>query len=129
MIAPNAICLAALIIVVSAQTTKIVLTNDDGWAVAQIRAQNDALKAAGYDVRFAFEQEITFADSIFNQVILSAPAENESGTGSMSATPQPLTEPCQFESCPTGSPAEGFNATDRESLNRLVRYYYGFSQT
>lgn len=30
--------------------TKIVLTNDDGWAVAQIRAQNDALKAAGYDV-------------------------------------------------------------------------------
>lgn len=30
--------------------TKIVLTNDDGWAVAQIRAQNDALIAAGYDV-------------------------------------------------------------------------------
>ena len=34
--------------------TKIVLTNDDGWAVAQIRAQNDALKAAGYDVRTGF---------------------------------------------------------------------------
>ena len=28
----------------------IVLTNDDGWAVAQIRAQNNALKAAGFNV-------------------------------------------------------------------------------
>ncbi|KAI0759167.1 survival protein sure-like phosphatase/nucleotidase [Irpex lacteus] len=57
--------------------TKVVLTNDDGWAV-----------------------------------ILSAPAENQSGTGSKSATPTPLTEPCQFDSCPAGSPAEGFNASD-----------------
>lgn len=30
---------------------RIVLTNDDGWAVANIRAHNDALKAAGFDVR------------------------------------------------------------------------------
>lgn len=30
--------------------TKIVLTNDDGWAVAQVRAQDDALKAAGFNV-------------------------------------------------------------------------------
>lgn len=30
---------------------KIVLTNDDGWAVAQIRAEYTALKAAGYDVK------------------------------------------------------------------------------
>ncbi len=29
----------------------IVLTNDDGWAVAQIRAQNNALIAAGFNVR------------------------------------------------------------------------------
>ena len=29
---------------------KIVQTNDDGWAVANIRAQNDALVAAGFDV-------------------------------------------------------------------------------
>ena len=28
----------------------IVLTNDDGWAVAQIRAQFNALEAAGYNV-------------------------------------------------------------------------------
>ncbi len=30
--------------------TKIVLTNDDGWAVANIRAQNSALIAAGFNV-------------------------------------------------------------------------------
>lgn len=30
---------------------KIVLTNDDGWAVAQIRAEYEALADAGYDVR------------------------------------------------------------------------------
>lgn len=30
--------------------TKILLTNDDGWAVAQIRDEYTALKAAGYEV-------------------------------------------------------------------------------
>ena len=30
---------------------KIVLTNDDGWAVAQIRAEFEALDNVGYDVR------------------------------------------------------------------------------
>ncbi|KAJ4481139.1 sure-like protein [Lentinula aciculospora] len=75
-------------------STNIVLTNDDGWAVAMIRAQNSALLEAGYDV------------------ILSAPAENESGTGSSTATPTELEEPCEFNTCPTGSPAEGFNASD-----------------
>ncbi|EMD35005.1 hypothetical protein CERSUDRAFT_96919 [Gelatoporia subvermispora B] len=78
----------------SAFAQNIVLTNDDGWAVAQIRAQNDALVAAGFNV------------------ILSAPAENESGTGSSSETPKVLTEPCEFDTCPTGSPAEGFNASN-----------------
>lgn len=31
-------------------STKILVTNDDGWAVAQVRAQYDALVAAGFDV-------------------------------------------------------------------------------
>lgn len=31
-------------------TNRVVLTNDDGWAVAQIRAEYDVLRAAGYDV-------------------------------------------------------------------------------
>lgn len=42
------ILFCALASIVSSQD--IILTNDDGWAVAQIRAQNDALNAAGFDV-------------------------------------------------------------------------------
>ena len=41
--------LAVLFSICSA--TRIVLTNDDGWATAQIRAQYDMLWAAGYEVR------------------------------------------------------------------------------
>ena len=37
-------------IVGSVLSQNILLTNDDGWAVAQIHAQNDALKAAGFNV-------------------------------------------------------------------------------
>ncbi|KAJ7717585.1 survival protein sure-like phosphatase/nucleotidase [Mycena metata] len=78
-----------------AQTAKnLVLTNDDGWAVAQIRAQDDALNAAGYNV------------------VLSCPAVDKSGTGSSTTTPTVLTTPCEFNTCPTGSPATGFNASN-----------------
>ncbi|KAH9922174.1 survival protein sure-like phosphatase/nucleotidase [Fomitopsis serialis] len=86
-----------------ALATNIVLTNDDGWAVAQIRAQYADLVSAGYDV------------------ILSCPAENESGTGSDSETPEMLTEPCEYDTCPTGSPAEGYNSTDNH-LNYVNAY-------
>ncbi|KAJ7584767.1 sure-like protein [Mycena floridula] len=82
-----------LVALVRAQTN-ILLTNDDGWAVANIRAQNDALKSANLNV------------------VLSCPAINKSGTGSSSSTPGPLTTPCEFNTCATGSPAEGFNASD-----------------
>ncbi|KAH9856346.1 sure-like protein [Lenzites betulinus] len=86
--------LVALLSIGSSNAQNIVLTNDDGWAVAQIRAQRDSLVGGGFNV------------------ILSAPAENKSGTGSSTATPVPLQEPCEFDTCPTGSPAEGFNASD-----------------
>ncbi|KAI0077649.1 sure-like protein [Panus rudis PR-1116 ss-1] len=88
----TSVLLTQLVLGVLAQT--IILTNDDGWAVAHVRAQFDALDDAGYDV------------------VLSAPTENKSGTGSSSATPTPLTQPCQFNTCPTGSPAEGHNASN-----------------
>lgn len=84
----------ALLCLQNAQGSNIVLTNDDGWAVALVRAQNDALKAAGHNV------------------VLSCPAENKSGTGSSSAPATVLTSPCEFNTCSTGSPAEGFNASD-----------------
>ncbi|KAF8891712.1 survival protein sure-like phosphatase/nucleotidase [Infundibulicybe gibba] len=76
------------------RNSKIVLTNDDGWATAVLRATNDALKSSAYNV------------------ILSAPADNQSGTGNKTAPPVPRTDPCEFDTCPAGSPAEGFNASD-----------------
>ncbi|PBK92507.1 sure-like protein [Armillaria gallica] len=84
----------ALLYLQSTQGSNIVLTNDDGWAVALVRAQNDALKAAGHNV------------------VLSCPAENKSGTGSSSAPATVLASTCEFNTCPKGSPAEGFNASD-----------------
>ncbi|KAJ7482225.1 sure-like protein [Mycena galericulata] len=91
----HSVLTASFAYVVSAQTTtKIVLTNDDGWATALVRAQDNALNSAGYNV------------------VLSCPAINESGTGSSTTTPTKLTTPCEFNTCPTGSPAEGFNASD-----------------
>ncbi|KAJ3879285.1 sure-like protein [Lentinula edodes] len=74
--------------------TKILIGNDDGWAVAIIRAQFNALANAGYDV------------------ILSCPAINLSGTGSLSLPPTIVLIPCEFDTCPILSPAEGFNASD-----------------
>ena len=48
---------------VSIQAANIVLTNDDGWAEVNIRTLYNTLTAAG------------------NSVIISAPADNKSGTG------------------------------------------------
>ena len=45
------------------RATNIVLSNDDGWAEINIRAFYNALTSSG------------------DSVILSAPAENKSGTG------------------------------------------------
>jgi len=75
--------------------TNILVTNDDGWATAQVRSEFDALDATG----------------LFN-LILSCPAVNKSGTGNTTAVPAVLTAPCEFDTCPTGAPAVGFNATD-----------------
>ena len=46
----RAVALALLLERAAVGAQKIVLTNDDGWAVAQIRAQYDALVASGFDV-------------------------------------------------------------------------------
>ncbi|KAL8960654.1 MAG: hypothetical protein Q9193_002677 [Seirophora villosa] len=75
------------------QATNIVLSNDDGWAEINVRIFYDMLTKAS------------------NSVVLSAPADNKSGTGSSDAPAIPLLKPCEFNSCPAGSPAQGFNAT------------------
>jgi len=75
----------------------VLLTNDDGWANAQIRAQFNAIESAGMDV------------------VLSAPAQDQYGTGSQtigSMAPPALTQPCEFNSCPTGSPGVGHDSSD-----------------
>lgn len=77
----------------AAQAVNVVLSNDDGWAEKNIRVFYDALTAAG------------------ENVLISAPAENESGTGSSDETPSVVTDGCEFSSCPAGSPAVGANST------------------
>ncbi|KAL8791223.1 MAG: hypothetical protein Q9213_000180 [Squamulea squamosa] len=95
--------LALSVLPLLAQSTNIVLSNDDGWAELNIRVFYDFLTRAR------------------NSVVLSAPAENKSGTGSSDAPASPLTKPCEFNSCPTGSPAQGFNASNPR-LNYVNSY-------
>ncbi|PKS08193.1 hypothetical protein jhhlp_005469 [Lomentospora prolificans] len=73
---------------------RIIQSNDDGWAELYVRSFHDSLNAAGHDV------------------ILSCPAENKSGTGSLDVEPAPRRQPCQYNSCPAGSGAIGVDATN-----------------
>ncbi|KAH8700741.1 acid phosphatase precursor [Talaromyces proteolyticus] len=84
---------ATLLLPLASQAIDIISSNDDGWAEVNIRSLYSALTAAGHSV------------------VISAPAENESGTGSSTRTPTVLTEACEFDSCPVGSPAYGYNAS------------------
>lgn len=77
----------------TAQAVNVVLSNDDGWAEKNIRVFYDDLTAAG------------------ENVVLSAPADNKSGTGSRDATPTVVTSGCEFSSCPARSPAVGSNSS------------------
>lgn len=55
MYSPGFLSLTLLIFgVATSQAQNLVLTNDDGWAVAQIRAQYSALTSAGFDVSLSF---------------------------------------------------------------------------
>jgi len=118
------------ILPLAARAANIILSNDDGWAEINVRAFYETLTAAG------------------ESVVLSSPAENQSGTGklsvkwhtvynhaksnatkladflfsgSLTGTPSVLSEPCEFDSCPTGSPAIGFNASNPR-LNYVNSY-------
>ncbi|KAL4778653.1 survival protein sure-like phosphatase/nucleotidase [Aspergillus varians] len=86
--------LAFALLPLASQAVNIVATNDDGWAEANIRSLYNALTSAGHSV------------------VLSAPAENQSGTGSSDKTPSNRTTPCQFDSCAANSGPYGSNATD-----------------
>ena len=62
MRADTVLSLALLAAAKSASGARILQGNDDGWAELYVRSFNDALNSAGHDV------------------VLSAPAENKSGT-------------------------------------------------
>ncbi|KAK4184975.1 putative acid phosphatase precursor [Podospora australis] len=71
----------------SVNAIRIIHANDDGWAELYTRSFHEALLAAGHDT------------------VLSAPAENKSGTGSSDAEPSPRTTACQYNSCaPSNAP-------------------------
>ncbi|KAL8806581.1 MAG: hypothetical protein Q9182_001228 [Xanthomendoza sp. 2 TL-2023] len=99
----RSIFLAVGLLPLLTQSTNIVLSNDDGWAELNIRVLYDFLTRAG------------------NSVVLSAPADNKSGTGSSDIPATVLTKPCEFNSCPTGSPPQGFN-TSNPRLNYVNSY-------
>jgi len=88
----SSFALAVLATSVAAQ--KYLVSNDDGWATAQARAQYDSLVASGF------------------KVILSAPAVAHTDTGNATSKPVVLQTPCQFNSCDVGSPAEGSDPSD-----------------
>lgn len=96
---PLSVLLAPLV----AQAVNIVLSNDDGWAEKNIRVFYDTLTSAG------------------ESVIISAPADNRSGTGSSDATPGTVTSGCEFNSCPAGSPPYGSNSSNPR-LNYVNSY-------
>lgn len=97
---PNMRCTALLVLAPAllANAFNVVVSNDDGWAEQNVRTLVKTLNGAGFST------------------VLSSPAENQSGTGSSDEEPETVgSDGCQFGSCPPGSPAVGFNATD----NRL----------
>lgn len=90
--------LYSLILCGSVNGVNIILSNDDGWAELNIRTFFNALVAA--PLRY--------------DVVLSAPTENKSGTGSTDVPATVLNTTCEFDTCAIGSPAEGFNASFRK---------------
>ncbi|KAI9149504.1 Acid phosphatase [Paramyrothecium foliicola] len=84
--------------VLAVQAIRIVQSNDDGWAELYLRSFNDALRASGHNV------------------VVSAPADNKSGTSSLDFAPSDRRQACQYDSCPANSGPTGNNAT-RPDLN------------
>ncbi|CAM1507904.1 Fc.00g047520.m01.CDS01 [Cosmosporella sp. VM-42] len=93
----------AILQALAVQAVRIVQSNDDGWAESYVRTFNDALVKAGH------------------KVILSGPAENQSGRSSLDSEPDPRTDACEYNSCPANSGPVGHNAT-RPELNWVNSY-------
>ncbi|EFR02023.1 acid phosphatase [Nannizzia gypsea CBS 118893] len=83
--------LALSLLPLAVQAANIVSSNDDGWAEVNLHTLYNALTSSGHSV------------------VVSAPADNKSGTGSSDAAPTTRNSPCEFNSCPAGSPAVGYD--------------------
>jgi 5'-nucleotidase len=88
-------------------------------AEANIRAFYQELKKAEYNVRFP-NSFLPHAHPANAQTLVSAPAYDESGTGSSTSTPSRLTSPGEFNSIPSGAPAEGHDSSDGPRLALFV---------
>ncbi|KAJ8522172.1 hypothetical protein ONZ45_g1195 [Pleurotus djamor] len=96
--------------------TKILLSDDNGWAVAHVRAPFAALRSAGHNV------------------LLVAPADDAS-TGIISPFVPILNQrilPCQFNTCPglldaLGLPLGVFPATGSNSTDNRLNYVTAFT--
>ncbi|KAL2070566.1 hypothetical protein VTL71DRAFT_13592 [Oculimacula yallundae] len=86
-----------------AHGSNIIMSNDDGWAEVNLRAFYNTLKDAG------------------ESPVVSAPAKNKSGTGSLDGEAEEVEDGCEFGSCPPGSPAIGYNSSDPR-LNYVNSY-------
>ncbi|OJD33366.1 acid phosphatase [Diplodia corticola] len=94
---------AAAALPLAANGIRIIQGNDDGWAEMNVRLVNDALNAAGHNV------------------VLSCPADNQSGRGSLDSDPEDRADACEYDSCAAGSGPSGHNATDAR-LNWVNSY-------
>ncbi|KAF1997380.1 putative acid phosphatase [Amniculicola lignicola CBS 123094] len=87
-----------------AQAVRIIQSNDDGWAEINLRTFFNVLTSAGHNV------------------VLSGPAENQSGRSSLDSPPTTVdSDGCIFSSCPGGSAPTGSNATNPR-LNYVNSY-------
>jgi 5'-nucleotidase len=77
-----------------------------------VHSTSSSRRRASTYVPLASPLPMSWSSHAIFQTLVSAPAENESGTGSSTETPKPLTSAGEFNSIPAGSPAEGHNSTD-----------------
>ncbi|KAG8812336.1 hypothetical protein FRC17_002073 [Serendipita sp. 399] len=80
--------------VVPSTPVRIIIGNDDGWATAHIRRFYNALKKSDYSV------------------LISAPANNKSGTSGFEFPPIPLITEGEFGTILAGAPAVGPDPND-----------------
>ncbi|KAF2758006.1 survival protein sure-likephosphatase/nucleotidase-like protein [Pseudovirgaria hyperparasitica] len=91
------------ILPIAAGAIRIVQSNDDGWAEKNIRVFNEVLNAASHSV------------------VLSGPADNQSGSSSSDKPPTPRIKPCEFNSCPANSGPVGADPNNSR-LNYVNSY-------